>query len=132
MGFWKRKDNEKEAETGSSDEAPSFNIEQPQSQNQPVVDDNQLQIQPGVVMLGISLPMFARAYYLYHSPLHDVLEKVAARNKVSVHEIKEADIGVRRAAGMAIAGRALKLASMISFGSFGLLGAGEFCLAGFE
>lgn len=132
MGFWRKKDIECEPVTSSSlpTETPLSNTEQKQQQQENDESTPTMpRIQPSFVMLGISTTMFARAYYIYHSPLESLFQKIAQNNKISVHEIKDAEVGVRRAAGMAVAGRALKLASLLSVGSIGLLGSGTYSKA---
>lgn len=79
---------------------------------------------PGHFLVGVSLPLFIRAYRLYHSPLESLQEK-ATKKKLTVAELKEADVGIRRAVGMAVAGRALKVATLSCFGFFSLTSAGK-------
>lgn len=86
-------------------------------------------VNPGYVMFGASLPFLYRAYRLYHTPIDDLVEhiaKVKSQGQLqNLSQLKDADISLRRAVGFGVAGRALKLGTLISFGSFGLLGAGK-------
>lgn len=81
-------------------------------------------VEPSHVMCGVSSLFFFRAYRVYHSPLESLIHKIAKRNHVTMAELEAADIAVRKAVGAAVAGRALRLATLISFGSFGMFGAG--------
>ena len=83
-------------------------------------------VEPSHVMCGVSSLFFFRAYRVYHSPLESLVQKIAKRNHVTMAELEAADIAVRKAVGAAVAGRALRLATLISFGSFGMFGAGMF------
>ena len=83
-------------------------------------------VEPSHIMGGTSLLFFFRAYRVYHSPLDGLVQKIAKRNHVTMAELEAADIAVRKAVGTAVAGRALRLATLISFGSFGMIGAGTF------
>jgi len=79
-------------------------------------------------MLGGSLPFLYRAFRLYHSPIDDLVEHIAKAKSQgqlqNMADLKDADIAVRRAVGFGVAGRALRLGTLISFGSFGVFGAG--------
>lgn len=132
MVFWNKENPEKStgdastAPTPAAPSAPSQALSNERIEPKAKATDAPLLVQPGVVMFCLSAPMFARAYILYHSSLEDMFEKIARKNQIPVQQVnKEADITVRRAAGMAVAGRAFKLASLLSFGSFGLLGSGK-------
>ena len=89
-----------------------------------------LNLNPGHIMFGASLPFLYRAYRLYHSPIDDLvthIAKVKSQGQLkNLAELKDADINVRRAVGFGVAGRALRLGTLISFGSFGLLGSGTY------
>jgi hypothetical protein len=85
-------------------------------------------IPPGYLLIGGSLPFFMRAYYLsYHSPLDTLIGRITSKHQITtMAELSNADIRVKRAVGYSVAGRALKVASLLSVGSFGMLGAGKY------
>jgi len=83
-------------------------------------------IEPSHVLFGLSAPFYYRAYRLYRSRLDNLVQTVAQKNQISIAELEAADISVRNAVGSAVAGRALRLATLISFGSFGMFTAAIF------
>ncbi|CAB9502084.1 Mate efflux family protein [Seminavis robusta] len=86
-----------------------------------------MNIPPSYVLFGVSLPFYMRAYHLYHhSPLDTLVGKVAQRSNITMADLKDADISVKRAVGFSVAGRALKVATLVSVGSFGMFGAAVF------
>lgn len=85
-------------------------------------------VEPSHVLLGVSLPFYFRAYQLYHAPLQNLVQTVTRKKHVTMAELETADIGIRKAVASAVAGRALRLANLVSFGSFGMFGAAIFFL----
>lgn len=87
-------------------------------------------IHPGHCMLVASLPFCIGAYRLSRRPLSTLVEQVARIRShgqlKNMSELTEAEENVRRAVGVAVASRALALATLGSFGAFGLICSGKF------
>ena len=136
LSWFSRNDKAKEdtsASESSSEEPKVHSMLEEQQKIEPIPTSTALihfslpsYVEPSHVMFGVSFPFFYRAYRLYRSPLESLVEKVAKKNHVTIAELEAADVGVRKAVGAAVAGRALRLATLISFGSFGMFGAGTF------
>ena len=95
----------------------------------------------GYVMMSCSLPLWLRGYYLYyHSSLDAVVEGIATKHHITVADLlttppaaaAAADSHVQRQLGLAVAGRALKVASLVSVGTFGMLWASIFVVMGWN
>ena len=86
-------------------------------------------IHPGHFMLAASLPFCFGAYRLSKKPLGTLVEHVAKLRSngqlQNMAQLQEAEENVRRAVGVAVAARALSLATMGSIGTFGLLTSGK-------
>lgn len=89
-------------------------------------------LHPGHCLLIASLPFCYGAYQSYHQPLEDVVENVLRRQPPGAlpTDLKLAEEGVRRAVGSAVAARALRVATLGSFGLFGIAGALTFYISG--
>lgn len=81
---------------------------------------------PGNVLLLSSVPFCAGAYFGYKKP-SEKLEKLAGAGKKMTEE-EMGTLAERRMLGMQTAARALRLGTLGSVGTFGMLGAGELTL----
>jgi hypothetical protein len=90
-------------------------------------------IHPGHVFLVGSLPFCVQAYRGYQRPLDPVVQdvlKAKAGGNVRIEELKLAEEYIRRSVGSAVALRALRVATLGSFGVFGMAIAGVFYASG--
>jgi hypothetical protein len=114
-------------ETNEANDNPNRVIAKDQAKAKADAPESFLQnIPPGYTLIGCSLPFFMRAHYLYyHSPLDTLVGRIATKHQITMADLANADIRVKRAVGFSVAGRALKVATLVSWGSFGMLGAGK-------
>jgi hypothetical protein len=84
---------------------------------------------PANILLFSSIPFCAGAYFGYKAPTEKMEELIglSGGSSSSLSKLDPKEFGTegeRRAAGFKMASRALRLATLSSFGTFGMIGAG--------